>query len=130
MVNQPLQGPPGGQPSLGGAGFVNAGDSKLLRDEVDNIRSDQRKRGKTVRGKINPITEVTENVIAFMEDFKNEVASVSPAPYMQKALTNRQMRRRMNNMESDERLVMARNMGMQNFLKLMEDISAKGRAAE
>ena len=86
------------------------------RSSRDMARKRQREGGKA--GSRHMLTNVTEDLVSILSDFRDTARSAAPAPYMQQVLTKRQSRRRFENMDPQQRVVLARQLGpmFYNFL--------------
>ncbi len=57
------------------------------------------------------LPQVTEDLVAIIKGMRPELRAVAPAPYMTEALSNRQARRRVDNMDPAQRLALAKELG-------------------
>ena len=89
------------------------------RSSRDMARKRQREGGKA--GSRHMLTNVTEDLVSILSDFRETARSAAPAPYMQQVLTKRQSRRRFENMDPQGRIALARQMGPL-FYDFLEDL--------
>jgi len=72
------------------------------------------------------LTNVTEDLVGILGDFRETARSAAPAPYMQQVLTKRQSRRRFENMPPEGKVALAKQLGPL-FWDFLDDLGLTGQ---
>jgi hypothetical protein len=72
------------------------------------------------------LTNVTEDLVAILSEFRKTARSAAPAPYMQQVLTKRQSRRRFENMPPEGKVMLSKQLGPL-FWDFLDDLGLTGQ---
>jgi|TARA_R110000751_G_scaffold57794_4_gene122472 hypothetical protein len=72
------------------------------------------------------LTNVTEDLVGILSDFRETAKTAAPAPYMQEVLSKRQGRRRLENMAPEARVALSKQLGPL-FWDFLDDLGLGGQ---
>ncbi len=91
---------------------IDARDNGFLQKSARNMAAKSERGPERRRAGVQFIlTQVTEDLVGIIKSMRSELRAVAPAPYMTEALSNRQARRRVDNMDPAQRLGLAKQLG-------------------
>lgn len=92
------------------------GDSQIMSIvEAERVAREGRRNALTKPEHSSLYTQTVEELAHFADEMRNEFSKEIPAPFMQKKLSRDQVRRRIERMTAEERLVLSRQYGPRRF---------------
>lgn len=92
------------------------GDSEIMSSvEADRVAREGRRSALQKPEQSSLYTQVVEELSSFANEMRTEFAKEIPAPFMQKRLSRDQIRRRIERMTAEERVVLSRRYGARRF---------------
>jgi hypothetical protein len=104
------------------------GSAGIIADAVEHRARQARFYGRAPKpGRTSVFTDVAEEVRAFRAEMLAEMKKEIPAKFMHRALSQREARRRLEEMTPEERIARAKMMGPANFARMaMKLMGPKG----